>query len=88
MSQTGHVTIPDWTCAHCGNKETLELRKAPPGLVVSDAPRAAPHHPPGLTGTDAPTPEREVPTLDWTCSRCGMTETYMLVPVRAQAPAQ
>jgi hypothetical protein len=88
MTRPRPITIPDWTCAHCGNRETLQLTKAPPGLVVTEARGAAPHPPSGLIGTDAPPPVREVPTLDWTCSRCGTTETYTLVPVRAHAPAQ
>jgi hypothetical protein len=88
MSRMRHITIPDWTCAHCGNSETLQLTKAPPGLVVADAGGPAPHHPPGPAGTDGPSPARQVPTLDWTCSRCGTSETYVLVPARVHERAQ
>lgn len=77
------ITIPDFTCAHCGNRETLMLVKAPPGLVnreVAEHGRAKP--PPGLASADAEEHRRTgvIPELDWTCSRCGTVDTYELVP--------
>lgn len=58
------VPTLDWTCSHCGNKETWELVKV-------DREGARPE--------DRPVPRREAPTLDLSCSRCGTSETYMLV---------
>ena len=53
----------DWTCPHCGNRETWEL--VPGGAAATDA--EAGHAP------------ADTRTLDYTCSRCGTTETWMLV---------
>jgi DNA-directed RNA polymerase subunit RPC12/RpoP len=56
----------DWTCPHCGNRETWELV---PGRA------AAPDR-------EAARPPVDPRTIDYTCSRCGTTDTWMLVPAQ------
>jgi hypothetical protein len=69
------ITIPDYTCAHCGNRETLMLVKAPPGLANVGVDEV--HRPAGA-----------IPTLDWTCSRCGTMDTFQIVPLHVRENAR